>query len=480
MRKALFLLALLLTTFWGVAQSSSAIEATVEVNRTHCLVRFVESIAGDGDAATRKAFEQSAFNTPAVQQTLRRYNQLDKDVTYTRTGYPSERLGSLGNSWGLYLTASAEAESLADLQRRAVGILPNEVLEDLRQVQQQLDPAFEALLWQPYQAELQKVKTAYADFLRDKKLLQHFVRLRTFYGSVWPDELPYRIMLNPLPGQGRFFSTRATVANNTVLLSCYPASRDFVFASALMFHEMSHSLSVQQRLALQQNLDRWYANNKSPNRKYAYYLMEEGLATAAGEWIYKQQTGQTETDNWYNDDYINRYAKAMYPLVERYIDTGRAIDSLFAASAIATFDATFPTATIDYTNLFRRVLYWTDSDDPDLTLIPFRETFNSTLSMTAAPIMKGEAALKVAQTGSYTPVIIITNHHAETLAYLRQQLPALRPHRLRPEKSFVLSTIGLNGPLLLINAHSAEQVGTAAQHLSQQKRIDPKHPLWFF
>ena len=86
MRKALFLAALLLTTFWGVAQFSSAIQATVEVNRTHCLVRFVESVAGgEGDAATRKAFEQSAFNTPAVQQTLRRYNQLDKDVTPPRS-----------------------------------------------------------------------------------------------------------------------------------------------------------------------------------------------------------------------------------------------------------------------------------------------------------------------------------------------------------------------------------------------------------
>jgi hypothetical protein len=460
---------------------SAGIQATVEVNRTFSLVRFVDVVAGGkGYRGVRQQFEQSAFNTPAAQAAIRRYQQLPREIDFEWPDYPPDRLGSSGSSWNLFLKCAADAKDLPDLQQRAVGLMPNQTLVELGQVYQALGPAFEELLWRPYQTQLMQEQQAYQAYLNQKQLLKHFTRLRTFYGSSWPDEVPYRILLSPLPGPATTFTNSATVAANIVVLDCHPASTDFVSGSTIMFHEMCHSLSVQQRQELQQQVERWYQSSGSLSWRYAYSLMEEGLATAAGEWIYKQQAGQPEPGEWYNDDYINRYAKALYPQVESYIESGRTIDSAFVRQAVATFDATFPQAVTEYVNLFRKVLYWTDTDPAAPVVLPFRDAFRSTYTLTSTPVLGKDKTLATAKEGTYLPVVIITQQHAATLRYLQKNWPSLSKQRLRPEQDFVLSLTDKAGPLILVNVHDRAKLPAAAQYLEKQKAIQPKQHLWVF
>jgi hypothetical protein len=250
-----------------------------------------------------------------------------------------------------------------------------------------------------------------------------------------------------------------------------------VGGSTVMVHEMCHALSTQQRLGLQQQLEGWFLHTASPNRRYAYNLMEEGLATAAGEWIHTRQTSRLSTDEWYDDDYINRYAKALYPLVASYTERSQALDSAFVGQALGTFDALFPQAATDYVNLFRNVLYWTDAEDYSAASRPFRDRFNTTVTFTASPILNAAETLALAQSGKYLSLILVTQQHEATLKYLRQQLPALRAHRLRPEQSFVLSTTGPAGALVLVNVHDPAQFTAAAKLLEQQGQMNPKQPL---
>jgi hypothetical protein len=480
--KQLLTLLFLLSSLRSQGQNtafSAGPAVTVEVSRVHCLVRFVETVAGGsgGYVGSRKAFERSRFNTPMAQRWLRRYRQLDREPGYAHAGYPAGRLGAQATIAPAYLAAAADAAGLADLQRRTVGLLPNEVLVSLDSVYRFFTPAFDTLAWQPHAAELARQREAYAKFLIDKGLMRKFGQLRTFYGSVWPDALPYRIQLNPQLDTGRYLTNHAWVSGNLVLLDCHPESRDFVGGSAIVFHELSHSLSVQQRQSLQQYLERWYLGNASPNKRAAYNLMEEALATVAGEWMYAQQTGQPEAGAWYQDDYIDRYAHALYPLMAGYVARGQEIDSAFVRQAVTIFGRAFPQAATDYVNLFRKVLYWADSDYAQATWLPFQERFHSTITGTATPIVGETDALKMAQTGEYLPVILVTRQHAATLRYLRQQLPALRGQRLRPEQSFVLSTTGPAGPIIVVCAHDPAQLAAAAEQLKQQGRIDVKQPL---
>ena len=483
MKHLLRLLPLLLSALITRAQSPDATGSgpavTVEVNRVFCLVRFVETLAGGsgGHGSSRRVFEKSRFNTPAARRWLRRYQRLDREPGFDRDGYPTDRLGGQGTISPSYQAASADAQNLADLQRRTVGLLPNEVLVSLDSVYRYFEPTFDTLAWQPHAAGLAQLRTEYARFLAESPLLRQFGRLRTFYGSVWPDALPYRIMLNPQLDQGRSFTNHAWVSGNVVLLDCHPAARDFGSGSAVVFHEMSHSLSTQQRQHLQQQLEGWYLHHPSPNRRYAYNLMEEALATVAGEWIHAQQAGQPEAGEWYNDDYINRYAKALYPLVAGYVERGQSIDSLFVGQAITAFDGTFPQAATDYVNLFRKVLYWTDAEDYQAAFRPFKDQFRSTFTYSSTGIINAEKSLGRTQSGEMLPVILVTREHAATLRYLRQQLPALRRQRLRPAQSFVLSVSGPNGPLILVNAHDPAQLAAAAQLLGKQGHLNRKEPL---
>ena len=479
--KQLLFLGFLLGCFSLRAQpaASPGPAVTVEVSRTHSLVRFVQTMAGNTGthAGSRWMFEHSRFNTPAARRWLRRYQALDYDPGFDRDGYPAGRLGGIGSIMPGYLAASADARDLPDLQRRTVGLLPNEVLVSLDSVYHYFEPAFDTLAWQPHAAELGRLQTAYAQFLTQGHLMQQFGRLRTFYGAAWPDALPYRVLLHPQLGPGQGFTNMASVSGNVVLLNCTPHSRDFVDGSTVMFHEMCHSLSTQQRLGLQQQLEGWFLHHPSPNRRYAYNLLEEALATAGGEWIRARQAGQLDSGEWYHDDYINRYAKALYPLVAAYTERSQTIDSAFVTQAVGLFDITFPQAATEYNNLFRHVLYWTDAADFAGAVRAFRDQFRSTYTRSGSPVLNSPKQLGFALSGEYLPVIMVTQQHEATLKYLRQQLPALRAHRLRPEQSFVLSTTGPSGPLILVNAHAPAQLATAAKLLKQQGHLNPKVPL---
>ena len=465
---------------WGQNAAISAGPAvSVEVSRTYCLVRFVATLAGDGSTyrGSRRVFEQSRFNTPAAQRWLRLYRQTDHDPTYQREDYPAGRIGAEVSLQPAYLAAAADAADLPDLQRRTAGLLPNEVLVRLDSVYRFFAPAFDTLAWQPHAAELARLREAYAKYLADKGLMQKFGRLRTFYGSVWPDALPYRILLSPELDKRTDFTNQAHALGNLVVLDCHATSRDFVGGSAVVFHEMSHTLSMQQRLALQQQVEKWYLGDASPAKRFAYNLMEEALATVAGEWLYAQQAGQPEAGEWYHDDYINRYAQALYPLMTSYVERGQELDSAFVTQAIGLFDRTFPQAATEYVNLFRNVLYWSDADDPQAVGQPFRDRFRSTFTYVVTPIVAQAKGVEKARSGDYLPVIVVTRQHAATLRYLRQQLPALRGQRLRPEQSFVLSTTGPAGPIIIVCTHDPAQLTTAAEKLKQQGHIAAKQPL---
>ncbi|RZK61333.1 MAG: hypothetical protein EOO59_05335, partial [Hymenobacter sp.] len=151
MRKLLLLLA------WLSGPCALAQEAppagpavTVEVSRVHCLVRFVQTLAGGGGhRGSRRVFEASRFNTPAAQRWLRRYRQLDAKPNQ-RDDYPAGRLGAQASFEPAYLAATAEAADLPDLQRRTVGLLPNEVLVSLDSVYRYFTPAFDTLAWLPH------------------------------------------------------------------------------------------------------------------------------------------------------------------------------------------------------------------------------------------------------------------------------------------------------------------------------------------
>ena len=134
-----------LATAQVVPGESAGPPVVVEASRVYSLVRFVQAAAGNGYRGNRRTFEASRFNTPAAQRWLRRYRRLSTELSSPLQDSPEGRIGSQASTEPAYLSAAADATDLADLQRRTVGLLPNEVLASLDSIYRQLQPAFDTL-----------------------------------------------------------------------------------------------------------------------------------------------------------------------------------------------------------------------------------------------------------------------------------------------------------------------------------------------
>lgn len=159
-------------------------------------------------------------------------------------------------------------------------------------------------------------------------------------------------------------------------------------------------------------------------------------------------------------------------MVKAYVGGGLTIDSAFVGLAVMVFDRTFSAAATDYVNLFRKVLYWTDADDPYEALVPFPEQFNSTLTNNSYPILGQPETVALARKGDFTPVVILTKQHAATLRYLRRQLPGLKGRHLPADRDFLLTTMTGTGPLLVISIRDRKRLAGVAELLRKQGRLE--------
>ena len=112
---------------------------------------------------------------------------------------------------------------------------------------------------------------------------------------------------------------------------------------------MCHILYDGQSADNQHNIERWMNKSSSKYKSLAYQYFDEGMATAIGNgWAYEVLNNKIDKTDWYNDDIINGYGHALFPLVKSYLRTGKTMDSTFVNEAIELFASTFPNSINDY------------------------------------------------------------------------------------------------------------------------------------
>lgn len=130
-----------------------------------------------------------------------------------------------------------------------------------------------------------------------------------FYKAIWDYSVSIDIAIIPSISDGGF--TANAFLNNAV--SEVPlnfAHNDILFC--VLMHEIFHNVYDWQSLEVKKNIESWFLANPSPNSQYAYYLLNEALATAMGNgYIYEGINGKTEKDQWYNMKYIDQMAQAI-------------------------------------------------------------------------------------------------------------------------------------------------------------------------
>ncbi len=313
---------------------------------------------------------------------------------------------------------------MAEFGEKTIGILPNSDHQKLIAVLKKAEPVYDRLLWNnsaqkgiTQKEELEK----YAS-----KASEIFSRFQHFYNSSWSAGIPFIVALYPIPGKSG--NSTATAHANSLCVGMFTDDTKYMETIGVVLHEMCHVLYDEQPQEFQHEIEGWFAANKSPYRQYAYNFFDEALATALGNgWGYKNISGQSDTAEWYNNEYINGFAKELYPLVADYINGHRQLDKPFVDSAIALFAKRFPNAVSDYGILLNRVALYSDAESAteseDLMNI-VGEKFQLTNTYSSSPLLD-KTTLALLETSPQTQLITIYKNHKENLGALKKIFPQL-------------------------------------------------------
>jgi hypothetical protein len=158
------------------------------------------------------------------------------------------------------------------------------------------------------------------------------VRLARFYG-VPPDGAPRpRLLLVPVPAG---WGTHAYALRRTLLLEIREGDR-LADQAAVVVHENAHFMFSRIPAARQERLEA-AARAVSPTGADAWALLHEALPTALGQGVADRafSTDWSTRGHWYHRPDVDRYAKALMPLVDRTLAEGGGLDEVFVTRAVA-------------------------------------------------------------------------------------------------------------------------------------------------
>lgn len=399
---------------------------------------------------------------------VREFNTLDMNLTYVIPGQPAQRTRPKSTG-GLIYNAAIHCRDMDEFMQRITGILSNEQWLRLGKILRGIEPYYDRMMG-AHERDMQEQLSALQDY--DERAGAMFDKLRKFYGSTWADDEAFTVALYTIPG--REGNSTAAPYNNTLALGVFSREKIFEERVCIAMHEVCHVLYEEQPMKLQQKLDRYFAQSNSPYAAFAYNYLDEGLATACGNgWAYWNILGRADTGKWYANRYINNYGKALFPLVRKYIESGREIDQAFVNRAIELFTFTFPDAPYEYENLLNSVNIYTDADEHDeyaSVCAGIGRHFQITNSNGHYPMTDADA-MGYIKNEPGTQLFIIHRDHRKELSVLQKVFPQLRG--TDPAQEGIMSFFDdRKRAIVVVNVRNADRVEKAAALLEKLGKID--------
>ena len=345
MKNLLLLFTFCLSIFFAKSQTTPRFEA--KYSATMSLLRYTEAAAkmSHYSPTYRKLIvEKMGENNKEFNTLINDFQAITLDYNYKWDAYPDAR-HSQRSTYDLINIAAVNATDLDDFANRIIGILPNDDFIHLMDCLQKIKPFHDAFFID-YDKKIKKQVLQYAPC--QERLGAIFSQVSNFYGTKWAANVPFQVCLYPIPAKSG--SSSATPHGNT-LVCAFLADRDDDYKArmAVVTHEMCHILYDGQSADNQHNIEHLMNNSRSKYKSLAYQYFDEGMATAIGNgWAYEVLNDKIDKTDWYNDDIINDYGHALFPLVKSYLRIGKTIDSTFVNEAIEIFASTFPNSINDY------------------------------------------------------------------------------------------------------------------------------------
>ena len=453
------------------------------ISKPYCLLNFMETmIHGNGTSSTLQKYiaERVAKEDTTFKNLVKDYNQLQLDYSYTREEYPENRHRNR-STHNLINIAAVQSANLADLKTRTIGILPNSEHRKLFAILGRAEDYYNRIIWNDYE---QKIILQVKELEKNKSRINEiFTKLQHFYRSDWSADLPFIVAIYPIPG--RSGNTTATPNGNSLCVGMLTDEKDYTGRTAVILHEMCHVLYDEQPNLIQHRIERYFQTLASPYKIFANNFFDEGLATALGNgWSYEYMNGTTDTTEWYNNEYINGFGHALYPLVKEYIHAGKSIDSIFVVRAVQNFAQTFPKANADYAALLNRVDIYSDAEskaERNDMMTSLYQSFQITNSNSSSPILHAYS-IKSLRESENTQLIIIDRNHKTNLAKLKELFPELKGWlKGQAPSSSVISFFDKNQrPVIILNANAKQDLSKLILMMQKEKYIDRAKPVKVF
>ena len=446
---------------------------TFKISKPYCIFNFLETATNQqGTSSTLNDFIASNTKNDTVFKRLcLEFKNIQTDYNYKREEFPENRRQNRSTK-DLIDIALVNSNTLDEFKNKIIGILPNSEQQKLVNVLKQTEKFYDNLLWNNNEQKLSNQKKELE--LYASKSSEIFNKFQHFYNSSWTTDIPFIVTLYPIPGK-RGNST-ATPHANSLCVGVLTDEIRHIERIGVVLHEMCHVLYDEQTKEFQHEIEKWFDNNSSPYKQYAYNFFDEGLATALGNgWAFKNLSGSIDTSEWYDNEYINGFAKELYPLVEDYINNNQQIDKQFIDKSIELFAKKFPNSVSDYGILLNRVSIYSDAET-DLERADLMNTIGEKFQLSnvnsSSPILD-KTSLELLKNSTQTQLVIISKNHKDNFNALRKMFPILS--KINPTTNTIFSFYDKNNrPIIILFATENKYINDLVKRMETLKYFDTK------
>jgi hypothetical protein len=446
---------------------------TFKISKPYCIFNFLETATNQqGTSSTLNDFIASNTKNDTVFKRLcLEFKNIQTDYNYKREEFPENRRQNRSTK-DLIDIDLVNSNTLDEFKNKTIGILPNSDQQKLVNVLKQTEKIYDNLLWNNNEQKLSNQKKELE--LYASKSSEIFNKFQHFYNSSWTTDIPFIVTLYPIPGK-RGNST-ATPHANSLCVGVLTDETRHIERIGVVLHEMCHVLYDEQTKEFQHEIEKWFDNNKSPYKQYAYNFFDEGLATALGNgWAYKNLSGSIDTSEWYNNEYINGFAKELYPLVEDYINNHQQMDKHFIDKSIELFAMKFPNSVSDYGILLNRVSIYSDAET-DLERADLMNTIGDKFQLSnvnsSSPILD-KTSLEFLKNSPQTQLVIISKNQKDNFNALRRMFPELL--KINPTTNSIFSFYDKNNrPIIILYATEKKYIKDLLKRMETLKYFDTK------
>lgn len=445
-----------------------------KISKPYGILNFMETAIGkQGTSSTLQKFiiDHTKGDT-TFQNMMKKLVSLRLDYSYERDEFPENRRRYRSLSDLIYI-AAVKSDNLQQFKEKTIGILPNSTHQQFFQLLADAEVYYDRLIWNDYRKDIFRQMKALKKY--EPLSGEIFNKLKTFYHSSWSEDISFIVTLYPIPG--KHGNTTAKPYANSLCIGVLTGEKDHVQRMGVVLHEMCHVLFDEQPNDFQYKLEKYFSSVNSDYKLFAHNFFDEGVATACGNgWAYKYLNGESDTTEWYNDEYIDGFGHGLYPMVEQYLREGKTMDSTFVVNSVRIFSGKFPQSMYNYRIILNKIsmCYDAGNDKEDMEI---RNTLWKYFMVTSInsnnPLLSTDSEYGM-KNCEETQLIIINRNFDESIRKIKEIFPEIGSisDSLCKNDCYLSFYDAQNRPVIIILAYTANGFENALESMQKDKYMD--------